>query len=104
MDEEMGDIDLGDLDLLGLEDAYKNNSFKDISPTHIQNITDILHTAKANNKLGIITANPKDTKKGSKESKKRGRKTALQRITNSVESRQYYQLTEFFPLNSTVNQ
>ena len=71
-------------------------------------LTDILHTAKDNNKLGIITANPKDIKKGTKESKKRGRKIALQRITNLgtilVESRQYSQLTKFSPLNSTVNQ
>ena len=69
---------------------------------------DNLHTAKANNKLGIVTTTPKETKKGTKESEKRGRKTSLQRITNLrtilVESRQYSQLTEFFPLNPTVNQ
>ena len=51
--------DLGDLDLLGLEDACKNNTLHDIAPKQIQMLTDILHTAKANNKMGIITSNPK---------------------------------------------
>ena len=108
MDEEMGDIELGDLDLVGLEDACKNNTFQDIAPKQIQMLTDILHNAKANKKLSIVTTTPKETKKGTKKSKKRGRKTALKRIANMgtilVESGQYSQLTEIFPLNPTVNQ
>ena len=108
MDEEMGDIELGELDLAGLENACENHNLQNIAPKQIQMLTNILHTTKANNKLGIITANPKHTKKGTKESKKRGRKIALQRITNLgtilVESGQYSQLIEFFPLNPTVNQ
>ena len=71
MDEEMGDTELGDLDLVGLEDACMNNTFQYISPKQIQMLMDILHNAKANNKLGIITTTPKETKKGTKESKKK---------------------------------
>ena len=82
MDEEMGDIELGELDLAGLENACENNNLQNIAPKQIQMLTNILHTAKANKKLGIVTTTPKETKKGNKESKKRGRKTALQRITN----------------------
>ena len=108
MDEEMGDIELGDLDLAGLEDACENNTFQDISPKQIKMVTEIIHTAKSNKKLGIVTTTPKETKKGTKESKKRGRKIALQRIANLgtilVESGQYSQLPEFFPLNPIVNQ
>ena len=78
MDEEMGDIKKGELDLVGLENAYKNNDPQNIAPKQIEMFTNILHNTKANNKLGIIAANPKDYKKGSKESKKGGRKTTLQ--------------------------
>ena len=108
MDEEMGDIDLGNLDLVGLEDAYKNNTFQDIAPKQIQMLTNILHTAKSNNKLGIVTNTPKEINKINKENKRRGRKNSLQRITNLetrlVESSQYSQLIEFFPPNPIVNQ
>ena len=72
MDEEMGDIEIEDLDLAGLENSCKNNNPQNIAPKQIEMLKDILHTAKANNKLGIIAANPKDTKKGTKESKKQG--------------------------------
>ena len=77
MDEEMGDIELGELDLAGLENACENHNLQNIAPKQIQMLTDILYTAKANNKLGIITANPKDINKGTKESKKQGRRKSL---------------------------
>ena len=71
-------------------------------------LTNILHKEKVNNKLYITTANPKDYKKSNKESKKRGQKTALQRIvklgTFLVDSGKYSQLTDFFPLNQPGNQ
>ena len=63
MDEDMWDIDLGDLYLLGLEDACKNNTLHAISPKKIQLLTDILNTARTRAKLGIITNNPKETTK-----------------------------------------
>ena len=108
MDEEMDDIDLGGLDITSLEDACKNNTFQNIAPNQIELLTEILHSIKANNKLGVITATPKYIKKNTKDTKKRGRKTAIQRITNFgaelVELGQYSQLTEFFPHNLFVTQ
>ena len=70
MDEEMGYIEIGDMDMVGLENACENNNPQNIAPKQIKLLKDILHTAKANNKLGIITANPKETKKGTNERKK----------------------------------
>jgi len=32
MDEDMGDMDLGELDLLGIEDACKKHAFHTIAP------------------------------------------------------------------------
>lgn len=108
MDEEMGDIDLWGLDITSLEDACKNNTFQNIAPNKIELLTDILHSIKANNKLGVVTTTPKDIKKKTKDTKKRGRKTTLQRITNLgaqlVESSKYYHLTEFFLRNLSVTQ
>ena len=68
----MGDIDLGDLDLLGLKDACKNNTLHSIIPKKIQLLTDILQSTNTRSKLGIIISNPKETKKNIKEAKKRG--------------------------------
>ena len=103
MDEEMGDIDLGGLDITSLEDACKNKTLQNIALNQIKLLIDILHSIKSNTKLGVLTTTPKDIKKKTKDTKKRGRKTALQRITNFgaelVELGQYSQLTEFFPLN-----
>ena len=102
MDVEMGDIEVG----IGLEDACKNNTLQNIAPKKIEMLTDILHTSKSNNKLGVVTTTPKEIKKNIKENKKRGRKNSLQRITNLgtklVESGQYSQLTEFFPLHPSI--
>ena len=70
----MGDIYLGDLDLLGLEDACKNNTLHAIAPKKIQLLTDILNSSKTHSKIGINISNPKETKKSVKEVKKRGEK------------------------------
>ena len=70
----MGDIYLGDLDLLGLEDACKNNTLHAIAPKQIQLLNDILNSAKNHARLGIITGIPRETKNSVKEVKKRGEK------------------------------
>jgi hypothetical protein len=46
MDEDMSDLALGDMDLLGLEDACRHNAFHAISPKHIQLLKDALIKAK----------------------------------------------------------
>ena len=99
MDEEMFELELGDLDLLGLEDACARQDFHSISPKQIQLLTAALTKVKQS-KLGIQILPQKEKQKIQKESKKRGRKIDLQRIsqlgTRLVESGQYAQLTEFF--------
>ena len=86
----------------------EQNLPKDRSELNSSLLTDILHSIKSNNKLGVLTTTPKDIKKKTKDTKKRGRKTALQRITNLgaelVESGQYSQPTEFFPVNLSITQ
>ena len=108
MDEDMGYIDLVDMDLLGLEDAYKNNTLHAITPKKIQLLSNILQSSRTRTKLGIIIRNPNKTKKIIKESKNRGHKKYIQRITTLVtrlvESRQYSHRKEFFSSNSNVNQ
>ena len=91
-----------------MEDACKNNAFQNITLNRIELLIEILHSIKANNKLGVITTTPKYINKNTKDTKKRGRKNALQRITNLgaelVELGQKSQLTKFFPLNLSVTQ
>ena len=86
----------------------EQNLRKDRSELNSSLLTDILHSIKANNKPGVVTTTPKDIKKKTKDTKKRGRKTGLQRITNLgaqlVESGQYSHLTKFSPLNISATQ
>ena len=70
----MGDIDLGDLDLSGLEDAYKNNTLHVVAPKQIHLLTDILNSARTRARLGIITNNPKEQKIVSMNLKREARK------------------------------
>ena len=66
MDEDMGDIDLGDLYLLGPECVYKNNTLHAIAPKQIQLLTNILNSARTRARLGIITNGPKEVNKRAK--------------------------------------
>jgi hypothetical protein len=70
MDDDMSDLDLGDIDLLGLEDACKQKAFHAISPKQIQLIKEVLKKSRARFKLGIQNNPqkypknvPRDTKK-----------------------------------------
>jgi hypothetical protein len=46
MDEDMGDLDLGELDLLGLEDACKKHAFHMIAPKQIHLLKEVLNKSK----------------------------------------------------------
>ena len=46
MDEDMGDLDLGELDLLGLEDACNKRAFHMIAPKQIQVLKEVLDKDK----------------------------------------------------------
>jgi hypothetical protein len=43
MDKDMGDLYMGELDLLGLEDACKKHAFHTITPKKIHLLKEVLH-------------------------------------------------------------
>ena len=53
MDEDMGDLDLGEIYLLGLEDACKKRSFHTIAPKKIHLLKEVLNKAKMQSRIGI---------------------------------------------------
>ena len=63
MDEEMVEIEIGGLDLLGMEAACTWKEFSSIPPTQIQLLKDALAKEKAQNKLGVHIIHLKDKKK-----------------------------------------
>ena len=101
MDDEMLEIEQGELDLLGLEYSCIKKISSSIPALQIQLLKETLTKAKDQNKLGVLNIHKKEKLKLIQESKKRGRKSLLQRInvlgSRLVESGQYDQLTEFFP-------
>ena len=108
MEEVRGEIDLKGLDIVSLEEAYKNNAMHVITPKQIQLLTNILQFPSTRSKLGVAISHLKDSKKSIKEAKKKGRKYDIQRLAvlgfNLVDSGKYSQLTEFFPSNRLVTQ
>ena len=104
-EEDMMDVIPEGLDLIGLGDAYTRKDFKMVPPNLIQ----LLHKALIKEKLGVATSGQKEKQKAHKDPKKKGRKSAIQRINRLgitlVDSGQYTQLTEFFTSPSpSVNQ
>ena len=105
-EEDMKDAIPEGLDLIGLEDSCTRKAFKSIPPMQIQ----LLHKYLVKDKvqLGVATSSQKEKQKAHKDPKKKGRKSALQRInrlgTALVDSGQYAQLTEFFTTPPTVDQ
>ena len=63
MVDDMGDIELGDVDLIGLEDACRNKTFHGIAPKKIHLIKDILIKSKSQSRLGIINCESKEANK-----------------------------------------
>jgi hypothetical protein len=82
MDGDMGDIDLGDLDLLGIEDACKKHAFHTMTPKQIHLLKEFLNKSKLHDRLGIQNNPPTSLKKVVKDLKKRGRKTDLECIAS----------------------
>ena len=82
MEEVWEDIDLKGLDLLGLEEACKNNALHAITPKQIQFPTDILQSPNTRSKLGVVIIHLKDTKRSIKEAEKKGRKYNIQRLAD----------------------
>ena len=71
MDEEMEEIEIGGMDLLGLEDACTIKAFISILPTQIQILKESLAKEKSQNKLGFQSTPQKDNKNTKETIKKR---------------------------------
>ena len=101
MEEDVEKLELGDLDIIGLEDACKHQEFDKIKPHQIETLAKVLSKAQQQAKLGIQSGNHWDSLKVAKESKKRGRKPDWQRTISIgemlVNSGRYPKLTRFFP-------
>ena len=73
------DVSLDGLDIFKLETACKQREYNSIPPWQIDKLEGVLTKVQHNKSLGIQGGNPWDGKKVLKETKKRGRKTDLQR-------------------------
>ena len=107
-EDDMKDVLPEGLYLLRLEDACTRKYFDSILAKQIQLLQQFLTKSKAQNQLVVANTRQKQKQNAQQESKKRGRKSTLQRInrlgTTLVESDQYAQLKESFSSPSVVNQ
>lgn len=103
MEDDSEPIDIGELDILGLEQACKTGNFDKIPETQVDNLVEILNKAQKKYSLRIQTGSQWDGKFVYKDSKKRGRKTALERTIKIgevlVESGRYAKLTKYYNTN-----
>jgi len=106
MDEEPESIDLNGLDILELEAACKKRAYESISELQLDKIEMVISRAYHQHQLGIQPGSHWDSHLRPKESKKRGRKTDLQRTIEVgkilVDSGRYAKLTKYYrPSNSS---
>jgi len=108
MEEDSENIDIGELDLLGLEQACKSSKFGKITDTQVDNLVEVLSKAQKKHSLGVQKGSQWDGKFFSKDSKKRGRKSTQERIIRIgevlVESGRYAKLTNYYNSNTKVSQ
>jgi len=101
MEEDLESLDIGDLDILGLEQACKTGNFEKIPEWQVDNLVEVLNKAQNKYSLGVQIGSPWDGKFITKDNKKRGRKTTLERTIKIgevlVESGRYAKLTKYFP-------
>ena len=74
MEDDSESFDLGELDLIGLEDAWKRKEFDKIQPQQIDSLEEVLIKLHQHKKLGIQPGSHWDSLKVLKETRKRGRK------------------------------
>lgn len=100
MEEEPESIDIGDLDILDLEQACKTKNYDKIPERQLENLEVILSRAQRQKSVGIQTGGLWDGKSILKDNKKRGWKTDLQRTIHIgemlVESGRYSKLTKYY--------
>lgn len=108
MDEDLEPLDFGELDILGLEQACRTRNFEKIREEQVDNLVAVLSKAQKKYSLGVQIGSPWDGKFITKDSKKRGRKTTLERTIKIgeilVESGRYAKLTKYFTANPHPSQ
>jgi hypothetical protein len=67
MSEEGEDLDLGELDLLGLEEACRKKDHQSIPTNQVHLLKEALMKARADQKLGVLLSIHKEAKKGHKD-------------------------------------
>ena len=77
MDDDMSDVEIGELDLQALDETCKKQAFSSISPKKIQLLAHALHKVNVKCELGIQNVHPKYLRKSMKDIKKWGRKLDL---------------------------
>lgn len=100
MEEDPESFDLGDIDIFSLEQACKMKEFDTIPDQQLENLEVVLSRVHQHNTLGIQQGGKWDRKHITKDGKKRGRKTDLQRTIligeMLVESRRCSKLTKYY--------
>jgi len=108
MEEDGETIDIGELDILGLEQACKSGKFDKITDTQVDNLVEVLSKAQKKYSLGVQKGSQWDGNFFSKDSKKRGRKSTLERTIKIgevlVESGRYAKLTKYYNSNPKLSQ
>jgi len=77
MEEEPKRIDIGELEILGLEHACRTKFFNKIPDRQLENLEEVLSWEQRQKSLGIQTGSPWDGRFITKDIKKRGRKIDL---------------------------
>ena len=108
MEEETEAINIGDLDLPGLEKACTTNNFDNFPTGQLKNLEEVLSRAQRQKYLGMQTGGPWDGRLIAKDILKRGRKTILQRTIKVgqilVDSGRYAKLTKYYRSENTPSQ
>lgn len=74
MKEDFETIDIGELDILGLEQACKTGNFDKIPDRQVDKLVEVLNRAHTKHSLGVQIGSQWDGKFITKDNKKRGRK------------------------------
>jgi len=108
MEEDPENIDIGELDILSLEQACKTGNFDKIPDRQVDKLVEVLNKAHKKHSLGVQIGSPWDGKFITKDSKKMGRKTTLERTIKIgevlVESGKYAKLTKYFDIHPNPSQ
>jgi len=99
MEEDPENIDIGELDIQSLEQACRTKFFDKNLDQQVEDLEEILSRAQRKKSLGIQNGSPWDGRVITKDIKKRGRKTDLQRTIRIgemlVDSGRYSKLTKY---------